>query len=51
MWPLAVAVLIGGLMGAHLSVTRLKPPTIRNIFAVIVLVAAAKAALGAVGIG
>jgi len=48
--PLAVAVLIGGLVGAHLSVTRFQPPTLKRIFSAIVLVAAAKAALGATGI-
>jgi uncharacterized membrane protein YfcA len=43
--PLAIAGVIGGLAGAHLSVTRIKPATLKKIFAVVVLVAAAKAAL------
>jgi uncharacterized membrane protein YfcA len=47
--PLAGAVLIGGLAGAHLSVTRFEPPTLKRIFSAIVLVAAVKAALGGVG--
>jgi len=49
-WPLAVAVLVGGVAGAHLAETRLSGATLQRIFAVIVLVAALKAALGAAGI-
>ena len=48
--PLAVAVLVGGLVGAHLSVTRLSPTTLKRIFAVIILIAAVKAVLSALGI-
>ena len=47
--PLAVAVLVGGLIGAQLAETRLKPATLKRIFAVIILVAALKAGLGAIG--
>lgn len=47
--PLAVAVLIGGLVGAHLSLTRLSPPALKRIFAVIIVIAAIKAALTAFG--
>jgi hypothetical protein len=45
--PLAVAVLVGGLIGAHLSVTRLSPAMLKRIFAAIILVAAVKAAVTA----
>ncbi len=45
--PLAVAVLIGGLAGAHLAETRLSPPALKRLFAVIILVAAARAAFTA----
>ncbi len=48
--PLAIAVLVGGLVGAHLSETRFSPTTLKRIFAVIILVAAVKAALTAAGI-
>jgi uncharacterized membrane protein YfcA len=48
--PLGVAVLIGGLIGAQLAETRLEPATLKRIFAVIILVAAVKAAVGAFGI-
>lgn len=48
--PLAVAVLVGGLVGAHLSETRLSSTTLKRIFAVIILIAAIKAGLTAVGI-
>ncbi len=45
--PLAVAVLIGGLAGAHLAETRLSPPALKRLFAAIILVAAARAAFTA----
>jgi uncharacterized membrane protein YfcA len=48
--PLAVAVLIGGLIGAHLAETRLSAATLKRVFAVIILIAAVKAGLGAAGI-
>jgi len=48
--PLSVAVLIGGLAGAHLSVTRLSPSTLKRTFAVIIVIAAVKATLDALGI-
>ena len=41
--PLAIAVLIGGLAGAHLAETRLSPTTMKRLFAVIILIAAARA--------
>lgn len=46
---LAVAVLIGGILGAHLGETRLSPRVLRSILAVILLVAAIKAGISAVG--
>jgi uncharacterized membrane protein YfcA len=49
-WPLAITVLVGGVAGAHLAETRLSGVTLQRIFAVIVLVAALKAALGAAGV-
>jgi uncharacterized membrane protein YfcA len=45
--PLGVAVLIGGLAGAHLAETRLSAAAMKRLFAVIVLIAAARAAAGA----
>jgi uncharacterized membrane protein YfcA len=47
--PLALAVLVGGLVGAHLSETRLSAATLKRIFAVIILIAAIKAAASAIG--
>jgi uncharacterized membrane protein YfcA len=49
-WPLGVAVLIGGLIGAQLAETRLEAATVKRIFSVIILVAAVKAGLGAIGV-
>jgi hypothetical protein len=48
--PLAAAVLVGGLLGAHLAETRLSERSLRRILAVIVLVAATRAALAAAGV-
>ncbi len=48
--PLAVAVLIGGLVGAQLSLTKLSPAALKRIFAVIIVIAAVKAAVTALGI-
>jgi len=45
--PLAVAVLIGGLAGAHLAETRLSGTALKRLFAIIVLIAAARAAFSA----
>jgi len=45
--PLAVAVLVGGLAGAHLAETRLSAAALKRLFAVIILVAAARAAFTA----
>jgi hypothetical protein len=45
--PLAIAVLIGGLAGAHLAETRLSAAALKRLFALIVLVAAARAAFSA----
>jgi uncharacterized membrane protein YfcA len=45
--PLAVAVLIGGLAGAHLAETRLSATSLKRLFAVIILIAAARAAFSA----
>jgi len=47
--PLSAAVLVGGLIGAHLSATRFSPATLKRIFAVIIVIAAIKAAFDAVG--
>ncbi len=49
--PLVAAVLAGGLLGAHLGETRLNASTLKRVFAVIILVAAAKAGLSAAGVG
>ncbi len=46
--PLAVAVLIGGLAGAHLAETRLSAAALKRLFAVIILIAAARAAFSAI---
>ena len=45
--PLAIAVLVGGLAGAHLAETRLSPSALKRLFAVIILIAAARAAFTA----
>ncbi len=45
--PLAVAVLLGGLAGAHLAETRLSATGLKRLFAIIILVAAVRAALSA----
>jgi len=45
--PLGVAVLIGGLAGAHLAETRLSATALKRLFAIIVLVAAVRAAFSA----
>ena len=45
--PLAVAVLLGGLAGAHIAETRLSAVTLKRLFAIIVLVAAVRAAVSA----
>jgi len=46
--PLALAVLAGGLAGAHLAETRLSASTLKRLFAVIILVAAVRAGFVAV---
>jgi uncharacterized membrane protein YfcA len=48
--PLGAAVVIGGLIGAHLAETRLDATTLKRIFAVIIVVASLKAGLGALGL-
>lgn len=45
--PLAGAVLVGGLVGAHIAETRLSAVAIKRLFAVIVLVAAVRAGFAA----
>ena len=45
--PLGIAVLIGGVAGAHLAETRLSAAAIKRLFAIIVLVAAVRAAISA----
>jgi hypothetical protein len=45
--PLGIAVLIGGITGAHLAETRLSEVAFKRLFAVIILIAAARAALSA----
>jgi uncharacterized membrane protein YfcA len=45
--PLGIAVFIGGVAGAHLAETRLSAAAIKRLFAVIVLVAAVRAAISA----
>jgi uncharacterized membrane protein YfcA len=45
--PLAVAVLLGGLAGAQLAETRLSSTSIKRLFAIIILVAAVRAAVAA----
>jgi len=47
--PLAGAVLVGGLAGAHLSATRFTPATFKRVFAVVIVIAAAKSAADAIG--
>ncbi len=49
-FPLGCAVLVGGLVGSHLAETRLEPATLKRIFAVIIFLAAAKAALESAGV-
>jgi uncharacterized membrane protein YfcA len=46
--PLGVAVLIGGLAGAHLAESRLSATALKRLFAVIVLIAAIRAAVSAI---
>ena len=46
--PLGIAVLIGGLAGAHLAESRLSATTLKRLFAVIVLIAAIRAAVSAI---
>jgi uncharacterized membrane protein YfcA len=43
--PLAITVLIGGLLGAHIGETRLSASTLKRIFAVIILIAGIKAGI------
>ena len=45
--PLGIAVLIGGVAGAHLAETKLSAAAIKRLFAVIVLIAAVRAAISA----
>ena len=45
--PLTIAVLAGGLAGAHLAETRLSPTALKRLFAVIILIAATRAAFSA----
>jgi uncharacterized membrane protein YfcA len=45
--PLGVAVLIGGLAGAHLAESKLSATALKRLFAVIVLIAAVRAAISA----
>ena len=45
--PLGIAVLVGGVAGAHLAETRLSASAIKRLFAVIVLIAAVRAAASA----
>ena len=45
--PLGVAVLIGGLAGAHLAESKLSATALKRLFAVIVLIAAVRAAVSA----
>ena len=45
--PLGVAVLIGGLAGAHLAETRMSATSLKRLFAIIVLIAAVRAAFSA----
>jgi uncharacterized membrane protein YfcA len=47
--PMAVAVLVGGLVGAHLAETRLSATALKRLFAVIILIAAIRAAFSALG--
>ncbi len=47
--PFAVAVLAGGLLGAHLAERKLSAKTLQRVFAVIILLAGLKAALDAIG--
>jgi uncharacterized membrane protein YfcA len=45
--PLGVAVLVGGIAGAHLAETRFSATALKRLFAVIILIAAVRAAIGA----
>jgi uncharacterized membrane protein YfcA len=45
--PLGVAVLIGGLAGAHIAESKLSATALKRLFAVIVLIAAVRAAVSA----
>jgi uncharacterized membrane protein YfcA len=45
--PLGIAVFVGGIAGAHLAETRLSAVALRRLFAIIILVAAARAAFSA----
>ena len=45
--PLGIAVLIGGVAGAHLAETRLSATALKRLFAVIILIAALRAAISA----
>lgn len=47
--PMAVAVLAGGLAGAHIAESRLSAAAIKRLFAVIVLAAAVRAGIAAMG--
>lgn len=48
--PLAVAVLIGGMIGSHFGATKLSPRAMRRILAIILLVAAVKAGLAVLSV-
>lgn len=45
--PLGIAVLVGGVAGAHLAETRLSATALKRLFAVIILIAALRAAISA----
>lgn len=45
--PLGIAVLIGGVAGAHLAETRMSSVVLKRLFAIIILIAAARALLAA----
>lgn len=47
--PLAAAVLVGGLAGAHLAETKLSAASLKRLFAAIILIAAVRAAFTALG--
>jgi uncharacterized membrane protein YfcA len=48
---LAAAGLVGGLVGAHVAETRLTEADLKRIFAVVILIAAVRAGLGAANFG